>query len=348
MRYRAFFITVLMLITVLLPQAFGQPTGGFSFQINGQVRYAESKAPAPNAIVRVERVSGGMAGQQVTDNSGKFSFMGLAGQMYTVTVHVPGYKEYKQDVDLLTANTGYVSAFLVKDESAVGSSAVQPLPNPPVIDSNVPLNAQKEYADAKTLIDIGDAAKLTKAIIHLEKAIQIYPKYLEAHLARGLVQMDLRDWGKAEISLRSALDISPEAVTAYWALGQVYTRQKKWTDALDTLKKGIALNGRIAEGHFALADAYWEMAPSAKDEAAFKGSLENSWKEVRLALGLDPRHAGAHVLAGNLLLKARKPKEALGHFQEYLRLVPSGVLAEQTRALVQKINQAMAQDRKSN
>ena len=350
MRYRFSFLALILFMINSLSPAFGQPVGGTSFQINGQVRYAESRTPAANVIVRVERVSGGMAGQQVTDQTGKFSFTGLAGQMYTVTLHAPGYKEFRQDVDLLTANTGYVSAFLVKDESAVGnnSSSLQPLLNPPVIDSNVPVEAQKEFASAKSLIDSGDTSKLAKAVVHLDKAITIYPKYTEALLARGLAYMDLRDWVKAEGSLRSAIEVTPAAVTAYWALGQVYTRQKKWPEAVEILNKGISFNGQVAEGHFALGDAYWEMAPAAKDEAAFKSSLESSWKETRKALELDPKHARAHLLAGNLLLKARKPQEALTHFEEYLKLEPKGGLADQTKALVQKIKQAMAQNTKSS
>ena len=351
MRYPRFLVSAFLLFVLIgVNQLFAQSAGGFSFQINGQVRYADSKAPAANAIVRVERVSGGMAGQQVTDNSGKFSFTGLAGQMYTVTIHAPGFREVRQDVDLLTANTGYVNAYLMKDESAVGSNskAIQPLLDPPVIDSNVSIEAQKEYSEGKTLIESGDSSKVTRGIAHLDKAISIYPKYTEAYLTRGLAYMDLREWEKAESSLRAALEVTPEAVTAYWALGEVYARRKKWDDAEAILTKGIALNGGIAQGHFALADVYWEMAPTAKDENAFKRSLENSWKEVRRALELDPKHARAHLLAGNLLLKARKPQDALAQFETYLKLEPKGPLADQTKALVQKIKQAIAQNPKSS
>lgn len=328
----------------------GQSPAGttFSMQINGQVRYADSKAPAANVLVRVERFTGGVAGSQMTDQSGKFSFTGLVGQMYTVTIHAPGFKEIKQDVDLLTANTGYVNAMLVRDESAVGNKSVQPLLSLPVIDSNVPIEAQKEYAEAKTLINSGDRSKLTKATVHLDKAIAIYPKYTEAYLTRGLAYMDLREWAKAESSLKGAIEVTPNAVTAYWALGEVYTRQKKWTEAEDILRRGIALNGAVADGHFAFADYYWEMAPTAKDEAVFRQSLENSWKETRRALELNPQHARAHLLAGNLLLKARKPQDALTHFETYLKLEPKGELADETKALVQKIKQAIAQNQKSS
>jgi len=342
------FRSMLLVIVVGSNLAVQAQTGAsFSLQINGQVRYAASKTPVANAIVRIERSNGGMVGQQLTDQTGKFSFTGLGGQMYTVTIHAPGYKEFRQDIDLLTANTGYVSAFLEKDASAVENSSrgLRPLA-PGVIDSGVPVEAQKEYAEAKTLIESGDGSKLSRAIAHLDKSITLYPKYTEALLARGLAYMDLRDWSKAERSMKAAIDAAPEAVTAYWALGEVYTRQKKWADAVDVLTKGIAINDKVAEGHYGLGEAHWEMAPTAKDEAAFKRSLEDSWKEVRRALELDPQHARAHLLAGNLLLKARQPQEALKHFETYLKLEPKGELAEPTKALVLKIKQAIAQNPK--
>src|SRR4029453_11459902 len=135
--------------------------------------------------------------------------------------------------DLLTANTGYVSALLVQDKSSIVNVAnsTPPLLRPSVIDVNVPVEAQKEYAAAKALINGGDKGKLTKAIDHLDKAIAMYPKFTEAYLTRGLAYMDQREWANAENSLRAAIEVSPEAVTAYWALGEVYTRQKKWSQA---------------------------------------------------------------------------------------------------------------------
>jgi hypothetical protein len=38
----------------------------------------------------------------------------------------------------------------------------------------------------------------------------------------------------------------------------------------------------------------------------------------------------------------------LGHFEEYLKLEPKGELADQTRTVVQKIKQAMAQNTRNS
>ena len=322
----------------------------FSLQINGQVRLADTKTPAENALVRLESFGGGMDGQIITDRTGKFSFSGLQPQRYVVTIHIPGYIDVRQDVELSTSPSGYVNALMVRDKNSIVNrqDPNQPLLHPPVIDSNVPIEAQTEYAAAQSILKKGETAKTTEAITRLDKAIALYPKYTEAHLAKGLAHMDLQEWEKAEKSLRTAAELTPNAATAYWALGDIYTRQKKYSTAEEALLKGIAANDQHAEGHFALANVYWEMAPAAKDETAFRKSLGSSWKEVRRALELNPKHARAHLLAGNLLLKARHADEALGHFEEYLKLEPKGELADQTRNVVQKIKQAMAQNTKNS
>ena len=75
--------------------------------------------------------------------------------------------------------------------------------------------------------------------------------------------------------------------------------------------------------------------------------MESSWKEVKRALELDPKHARAHLLAGDLLLRARHPKEALGHFEEYLKLEPNGEFTTQTKTVVEKIKKALSETKNS-
>jgi hypothetical protein len=58
---------------------------------------------------------------------------------------------------------------------------------------------------------------------------------------------------------------------------------------------------------------------------------------------LNPKLPEAHLLAGNLLFKARRAKEALPEYETYLRLDPSGEFAAQTWNMVQRIKQALAE-----
>ncbi|MFN0138869.1 MAG: hypothetical protein ACKVQW_02125 [Pyrinomonadaceae bacterium] len=63
-------------------------------------------------------------------------------------------------------------------------------------------------------------------------------------------------------------------------------------------------------------------------------------------LHLNAKLPDAQLLAGNLLLKAGRGKDALGYFEEYLKLEPKGEFAEQTQTLVKKIRKSLAEEKK--
>jgi len=48
---------------------------------------------------------------------------------------------------------------------------------------------------------------LQKPLGNLEKAVNVYPDFLEAQLRLGTNYMDLREWNKAEATLRRVLEI---------------------------------------------------------------------------------------------------------------------------------------------
>jgi hypothetical protein len=95
--------------------------------------------------------------------------------------------------------------------------------------------------------------------------------------------------------------------------------------------------------HLTLARVYWDLGLSNKDTQRFSSDLEKSWQEVNIAMRLKPSLPEAHLLAGNLLFKAHRAKDALPEYESYLRLDPSGEFAAQTQDLVQRIKQALAE-----
>src|SRR6266508_166780 len=54
--------------------------------VHGQVRYAHGGAPVDNVLVRLERFSGGIEGEAITDRTGKFQFSGVPPAVYLVKV----------------------------------------------------------------------------------------------------------------------------------------------------------------------------------------------------------------------------------------------------------------------
>ena len=312
-----------------------------SGQITGQVRYVEGNRPAVNILVSCDGSTQGNCGQVMTDQSGRFSFTGLAPTQFVITVRAPGYIEQRQNVELLTSPSAYLQFQLKSDGAARPASS-----NVLLIDSSVPDAAKKEFDQATAALAGGKKENLEESVGRLEKAVAIYPKYTEAQLKLGTAYMDLQQWDKAEKALRKAIEIDPKAANAYFALGEVYLRQKKYDQAEKVLQDGLGVESRSAQAHLTLARVYWEKVSGVKDEAVWRPPLEKSYEEVKQALALDPNLAAAHLLKGNLLFKVRRAEDALHEYEEYLRLDPQGPSAEQTRTLADKIRKALAQAKK--
>ncbi len=84
------------------------------------------------------------------------------------------------------------------------------------------------------------------------------------------------------------------------------------------------------------------MATATKDEGQARALLEKSYEQVKRALQLKPDFGDAHLLKGNLLLRAERAQDALAEFEAYLSIEPNGEFADQTRPVVAKIKRALA------
>jgi Tfp pilus assembly protein PilF len=303
---------------------------GASFPVSrtiaGQVRFAQGGAPAENVIVRLERFSGGYVGEERTDRLGKFRFSALAAEQYTVSVRMPGYKEVQRQVELVTTPSEYVQLQLTP-EKAEGAAAAA---GGRTLDANVPAEAQAELERGRAALL--DDKKVDEALTHLEKAVHLYPRFYEAQLLLGTAYMDAGKWEQSAAALGRAREINPKGGAALFALGEVYRHQKKYEEAERVLGEGLAVEAKSAAGHYTLARVYWD-----------RGDYAKAGPHVGRALQLRPDFADAHLLAGNILLRARQGENALTEFQEYLRLAPEGEFAGQARQMVEKIKKALAE-----
>jgi len=325
---------------VSVAQVQNSPTA-VTVEINGQVRFAEGGAPAQNVLVRLESYDGGGSiTEAFTDRLGKFRFTNLPPAQYSVRVHQSGYRDAQQNVDMTTSSRGLAYLQLIRDAGAASTSSVAG-----TIDAKVPAAARKEFDKGVEALAQGGKEKTELAARCFEKAVSLYPKFVEARLKLGTAYMDLGEWDKAEHALLATVEVDATAFNALFALGEVYLRRGKLADAEKILLKGLAIQDASYLGHLALARVYWEKARPVKELAEAKPTLEKSYEEVKKALTLNPNLAGAYIVKGNLLLRVGRSADALVAFGEYLRLEPRGPLADETRALVEKIKKATAQSR---
>jgi tetratricopeptide (TPR) repeat protein len=303
-------------------------------QIQGQVRYAETNQPAVRVTIACDGTGGNLI--QMTDANGKFFFAVSPGQ-YRCYVHLPGYRDEEQSATLTDTNSNEYFFFKLH------SSGTAPTGGSAIIDASVPEGARKEFERGKALLATGKKEQLAEASQHFEKALSIYPKFLQAQLRLGTTYMDLQQWDKAEAALRHAIELDPKAANAYLALGELYWQQKKGTEAEKALLDGLAIEDRSWQGHLTLARIYVDMAAKIKDDTQNRPLRVKAFDQVNAALKYNPNLAPAHYLKGTLLVGVGRDLDAQHEFEDYVRLEPKGPLADKAKVLIEKIKKALAE-----
>jgi len=306
----------------IVPQLSAQVSDRLSVSVRGEVRYAEGGKLADNVLVRLEEFEGAIVGQARTDRTGKFEFMNMRKGRYLISANLTGYQGMSQEIDLTMIANPYIILTLMRKKTDADTGPK--VPPGTVLDARVPKEAREEYAKGRTAL-LGRADTKT-GISHLEKAVKIYPEYLEAQLLLGTAYLDFGKLDKAEAALKNAIRIDPKLPQALWALGELYREKKDYEEAEKTLIQGTALNDGAPQGHLALGRLYLEM-----------GNLQKAGPEIGRTLQLNPKEAEAYIIAGNIFLKAGRAQEALEMYSEYLKLEPKGKWAEAARRIVEKI-----------
>lgn len=331
---RAFLVALVLALAASSARA--QPTSGRASaqprgHITGQVRFADTKQPAYNVLVSCDAFQGGYVGQVQTDRNGRFNFNDLAPAQFMIKVQAPGYLAEQQSAELQTTSSAYLQFSLRPDPNAARGTGLTGF----VPEAGIPPAAQQEFEAGRAALLDEKKRDLKAGVAHLEKAVALYPKYLNAQLMLGTGYMDMKEWAKAEATLKRALEIDPKAARAHIALGEVYRQQKKYKEAEAALLAGLKLDDKSVQGHFTLGRVYFDM-----------GDIQKAGPQIGTALQLDPKLAEGHLLAGNILLKARQAENALAEFQAYLVLEPNGEFAPQARDLVTKIKDALAKTKR--
>lgn len=298
-----------------------------TFEVSGEVRFTDTGASAQSVPVRLERFSGGLIDQIVTDNRGRFRFPNLQRGYYKVVVNAAGYRPAQQDADLQVLFRIYLVIELISDSSK-NISGLPLLTD--VVDARIPAAAREDFNNGRAALS---KKNYKEGIAFLEKANLAYSNFFEAELLLGIAFMDLKEWEKAERALQRAIEIKPQNAPAMIYLGEVYWRQKRYPDAEQTLREGLKLDEKSWHGQFTLGRLYWDM-----------GEVTKAGGPIGMTLQLKPDLPEAHLLAGNILLRVNQRERALVEYREYLRLAPKGEFVPQVQELVRKVEQTLTKN----
>lgn len=143
-------------------------------------------------------------------------------------------------------------------------------------------NILKEYAKEYYLMGnecITKAKDVRSAIANFNKALKLYPGYLDAWIRKGVTLYDNKDYFEAEICFNQAVSLSPVSFKAFYNRGKNRMSMKDYEGAVSDFDKAVgvkpehigALNylgdAYAKLGNQTLASKYWELAQDLSEES---------------------------------------------------------------------------------
>ena len=185
--------------------------------------------------------------------------------------------------------------------------------------------------------------KYDSAKKYLLKAIEIYPKFEDAHNNIGNVYIKLGKIQKSIFHYNQALQINPNNHHAYNNLGLSLKRLGKFVDAIKNYKKALNINKNYTECYNNLADTYNAIGAYKKAKYYYQKALKinpnnfkinynlgilcNELKEYddainlfKKTLSIKPNCAEAYYCLGNIYFNLGRTDESIIFFKKSLKI----------------------------
>jgi tetratricopeptide (TPR) repeat protein len=311
--------------------AIAVPSYAQTGQVKGKVVDANGK-PIEGAVVTIEGSdSGGRKFTVKTNKSGDYIQIGLQPGQYKITATKDALSQsFNQRISLDMAEVN----FALKPGSNAGNMS----------DEDRKKAAAKNAA-IKTAFEEGvalsNAGKNDEAIAKFTEVAAQVPKCPECYSNIGANYAQKKDWAQAEASYKKAIEIDPNAADAYNGLANVYNAQKKFDLAAEASAQAMKIASAApgaggAAGGGANASAMFNQGVILWNA----GKIPDAKKQFEEAVKADPKLADAHYWLGMANLNEGTPealKAAVPHFDEYLKLAPTGQYAEQAKGILTQL-----------
>jgi tetratricopeptide (TPR) repeat protein len=185
------------------------------------------------------------------------------------------------------------------------------------------LATRPKAADAAEVEKKLKAAEREKEqIVEYEQAIKRSPASAPNHYNLGVLLQRQGKYREAIEAYRKAIAFEPANAQAHFNLGYSYDRLRMYEEAIAEYQKAIQYKPDYLKAYSNLGAIYKDKKWYGKAIAAFQRALQ-----------IDPNYAQAHLGLGAIYAESlRDRQKATYHYQQYLRLQPSGTYAPQVRA----------------
>ena len=253
----------LALSLLLLLASFSSISAQGGTVLEGKVITPSGTQPANPVRVRLT-FNGRPIHETFTDLSGRFTFPGLKSGTYQLTAEGDG----------MTFETTAVTADIAfggSGQSFTQDIQLRPISHKPNTGPSV-VNAfnQNVPAAAKQALDAGlklaEEGKAPAAIENMQKAIQIFPQYFEAHLQLGNTFLKLDQLPESIAELDKAREINPNDERAYQSFGLLLMKQRNYAVAVAVFAEAARLNPENPLNAVMRATALIHQAATSEDD----------------------------------------------------------------------------------
>jgi protein O-mannosyl-transferase len=152
--------------------------------------------------------------------------------------------------------------------------------------------------------------RLKDAIAHDTECLRIQPDYYRALNSMGLAMIETGEFDEAIKDLHMALKIKPDLYQAHTNLGIALSKKGRFDDAIAEYREALR-NIDMPRIHSNLAYVF-----------VSQGKFDLAAKEYERALTIQPENYVAHNYLAVVLFRLGNIKEAIGHFNQALKINP--------------------------
>jgi tetratricopeptide (TPR) repeat protein len=189
----------------------------------------------------------------------------------------------------------------------------------------IPPKAMKELQRSQTALHSGD---IRSSAEHLEKALQIYPHYLEAHNNLGSRYFELHEYEKAAAEFQKAIDIDPRIVQPFGNLSVALFLLQRYRDAEAAARRALDLDPRNSIAQYMLG-------------CVLATEKRNPSEASELLRQTEVQFPDARLLLAQIMLRQGVVNEAKNELRNYLK-VPGAEKKQAVECWLARLEQTSA------
>jgi tetratricopeptide (TPR) repeat protein len=183
-------------------------------------------------------------------------------------------------------------------------------------------------------VEAENQGKIDDAMAHYEKALSYSPDFSPAHNHLGSAYLNRQKFEEAQKEFEAALKTNQNDSQAHFNLANVLLVTRRYDGAGSEIEEGLKRQPNSAFGHFLQGSMY-----------SHTGRPELAEKSLRTALQYDPKMSQASLQLVNLYLQQKRPSDAIGELESYVKAFPDTPFSPQARDLLKRLQGNAASSR---